>query len=357
MNSMSAKPESKWTEIDGLRALAVSGVMLLHWGPAWVGRLHLGDGGVRLFFVISGFLITGILLRARARIESGGAGFGDEMKTFYVRRTLRIFPPYYAVLFIVLGLVLAGYMTAPSLGAHFAYLSNFWAYRHSLPKVGGHFWSLAVEEQFYLIWPALILLTPRKAMLPLILAVIVTGPAFRLLVPAGGVLLPANLDLLGIGALLALATQRGRPLVSAEIIVSGALGVLILAGGLMLGGPFARAGFNLGVGVASFAILGAIVSIPHPRGLQWLNWSPLQYLGRISYGVYLYHPFVAWGVDAATGDRLAQWPRIAACFAATVVVATLSWRFFEQPILRLKDRFQYDRARPNQIPAQSEAAA
>jgi peptidoglycan/LPS O-acetylase OafA/YrhL len=155
------------------------------------------------------------------------------------------------------------------------------------------------------------------------------------------VLLPANVDLLGLGALLALLTQGDRPLVPAKIIASGVLGVLILAGGLLLGGPFARAGFNLGVGVASFAILGAIVSIPHPPALQWLNWSPLQHLGRISYGVYLYHPFVAWGVDAATGDRLAQWPRVAACFAATVVVATLSWRFFEQPILRLKDRFRY----------------
>jgi peptidoglycan/LPS O-acetylase OafA/YrhL len=340
--------------------------MLTHWGPSWIQQFSPGGFGVRLFFVISGFLITGILLKGRGRLDAGDS-FWEEMKTFYARRTLRIFPPYYALLavFIVAGLL--GHHLASGMPWHLAYLSNFYVFKNAeWGHATGHLWSLAVEEQFYLLWPAVVFLTPRAAFRPLLFGLIGISLAFRLGLGLAGfdlqtqsaVLLPSCLDTLCLGALLASITQTDRiPTKTLALIgVSGLLGyAAITVGRSHL--PLIGVGFNLAVGLFSFAILGAVVQRQHERRFAWLNWAPLQYLGRRSYGLYLYHGVAALLVDRLSHDSLTIYPRIAACFLVAVAIASLSWVVLEQPILKLKDRFRYGQRQPQVGRAADEAVA
>lgn len=347
--------DKKWTEIDGLRALAVFGVMLAHWAPEWIKIFNPGGSGVRLFFVISGFLITGILLRSRARIDDGASVRG-ELTTFYWRRTWRIFPPYYAILGIGLVAALVGAPFIQGLPWHLAYLSNAFIFLvDRWPDPGGHFWSLAVEEQFYLIWPAMIFLAPRRAILPLILTAIACAPIFRTALYLDGfsllrqvaIPLPSCLDDLGIGALLAWlhAERRLKPAHIAAAGIVGVVGWLATQVARALGVEAAGLGVNLFVGLTGFSAIGAI-ALGQTRRLQWLNFAPLQHLGRISYGLYLYHPFVALAVDKVTRHSLSVWPRLVVCVLATIVVAEISWLLIERPLLSLKDSLPYGAARP-----------
>jgi peptidoglycan/LPS O-acetylase OafA/YrhL len=147
-------------QLDGLRAVAVGAVMLQHF---WLGAglFDFGAMGVRLFFVLSGFLITGILLKSRELLDSGEQRPSFALGRFYIRRFLRIFPLYYAVLLAAWLLRLWG--TRGEMGWHLAYLTNVDLFlRGRWWGDISHFWSLAVEEQFYLVWPLVILLAPRR---------------------------------------------------------------------------------------------------------------------------------------------------------------------------------------------------
>src|SRR5262245_37077801 len=145
-------------------------------------RYHLGINwgatGVDLFFVLSGFLITGILLACRRPLEDGLQSVGFTARRFYARRFLRIFPLYYAVLALA----------SVALTLEPAILASLWTYTFNLVgawkgalsgRLISHFWSLAVEEQFYLVWPWVILLVPRRALVPLVCATIAVGPLSR----------------------------------------------------------------------------------------------------------------------------------------------------------------------------------
>ncbi len=149
--------------LDGLRALAVLAVVLEHFGPVHLAELvHPGRLGVRLFFVLSGFLITGILLEARA--AGGPAATGSILRAFFVRRALRLLPLFYVVLAI-------SCVFSPSVREgwlwHATYQTNHYiAILGGWPTAFAHAWSLAVEEQFYLVWPWIILLLPLRALGP-----------------------------------------------------------------------------------------------------------------------------------------------------------------------------------------------
>ena len=207
----SPSEESRWPQLDALRAFAVIAVMLAHFSPTiQVVTPELGFAGVRLFFVLSGFLITGILLRCRDRVASGKSAPGFQLRQFYLRRALRILPAFYATLFVAAALNMGS--TRPTFWWHFFYASNFLlAWRGTWLDLVTHFWSLAVEEQFYLVWPWLVLfVSPRR--LPLLIIIgCVLGPLTRLtslwLAPgnliAATVLTPSCFDQLGAGALLA----------------------------------------------------------------------------------------------------------------------------------------------------------
>jgi peptidoglycan/LPS O-acetylase OafA/YrhL len=176
--SGSRAPHGRMLQLDGLRGLAVLGVLAWHWIPWYLAYCPLGVISVRVFFTLSGFLITGILLRARRDNEREQGPWWAPVRHFYIRRVMRIFPLYYAVLAIIL---IGG---VPAAREHFAwhmlYLSNvLQAKMNDIGGSTGHFWSLSVEEQFYLVWPWLVLFMPRKAIPWAIGVMLAAGPIFR----------------------------------------------------------------------------------------------------------------------------------------------------------------------------------
>jgi peptidoglycan/LPS O-acetylase OafA/YrhL len=350
-----------WRHLDGLRALAVTGVMVHHFLPGQTGSLDLGLIGVKLFFVLSGFLITGILLTGRRYVEEGWQTRRRTLHQFYWRRFLRIFPLFYLCLLVMwlLGVtdVREGFYW------HLSYLSNFYfAQLGWLPAGTAHLWSLAVEEQFYLLWPALILLLPRRWLLPALLSVIAVGPLFRylgLIAAMDGTTLYtlpfSSLDSLGLGALIAYLDQRLSDRVAwRSTLKLLALGVALpLLLGLMafdLDGrlralEYAFLDFFMSF-VFAWLILGAKSGYQNRFG-DLLAWTPIVYIGRISYGLYVYHlfmPVILPDVHEWFGVIPAEYlPAISFLWytGVSVMAASLSWHLFETPINRLKTFFPY----------------
>jgi peptidoglycan/LPS O-acetylase OafA/YrhL len=364
--------------LDGLRGIAILLVMLHHftyYRPTAGVDLLIGNvlfffwTGVDLFFVLSGFLITGILLDSR--------GSERYFSTFYARRILRIFPLYYLVLFVAFVVlpkfptahpVLAGQADLPPQWPYWLYMSNFsiaaggWV--HGWVDVA---WSLAIEEHFYLIWPLLIWLCPPRLVAVMCLAIILAEPAVRVFARATEVpslsiyiLTWFRLDGFAMGALLALAQRRGLlPLLGRWVpivIVACAAGIIACA---ILGGHtwwwnrrMQQYGYSL-IAIAAGAMLVGAVTGPADRlwpRMLCAGW--LRAFGKYSYGMYLIHAPVMRGVREYVFDPLeyetygiapwvAQMLYYGAATAPTFAVAWLSWQCFEAPILRLKARFQY----------------
>jgi peptidoglycan/LPS O-acetylase OafA/YrhL len=218
---MSQKPVYM-AQLDGLRAFAVLAVLMHHLGevyfdhPMGVAAVY----GVKLFFVLSGFLITGILLRAADKVHGGQTSVFQAMKRFYARRTLRIFPLYYTVVLVccVLNVTPArevvGWLLSYTLNIKMAgqgwYEATF-----------AHFWSLCVEEQFYVTWPWLVLFVPARWRLRLVFSMLLVAPLLRIAYVLSGYTLMTGLatyistlmclDSLGTGALLAILSHQGLP--------------------------------------------------------------------------------------------------------------------------------------------------
>ncbi len=347
---------SRDIQLDALRAIAVTLVLYAHFlAPA--GTSFLGHLGVRLFFVLSGFLITRLLLEARnaALFETGPA-----LRSFYARRMIRIFPPYFAVLGLVWLTDLEG--ARSSLAWHALYLSNFWyALRNDWnPWLLCHFWSLSIEEQFYLAWPLLVLLAPRRRIEAITIGVIFISLAYRFYWPitaspalARDLLPPASMDALACGALLAVRRARGADVPQWMRLGWPALAAVFLLVVWSDPGPANSAWewprWTL-VQVLPLVPLTAIVAACS-NGLggtlgRLAEFPPLLGLGRISYGVYLFHPILlAYAVKAQPWIPLnvsEQGPgRFLVAGAATLVVASLSWTLFEKPLNRLKRNFPY----------------
>lgn len=326
-------------QIDSLRAFAVIAVMIHHFLPVdrLIGEfMTLGLLGVRFFFTLSGFLITGILLR------------GQTMGTFYVRRALRILPAYYACLIIV---VLLGVPDARRFfGWHFFYLSNwlfvFW------PGTGiqtGHFWSLAVEEQFYFVWPWLVLKFPAKHMWKLPVAAVLFTIIFKAALAftvgghiAGGLLPFACFDSLGLGALLAVFGHDARLKPYRERFMRAALvlGTLILIAQayIYFGGRGYRiliSTYYLGISLIFVWLVGKAAD-----GKLWkiIEAKPIVYTGKISYGLYLWHNFMPALAVWLIGYRPRDSALAALATVLTFAIAAASWAFLESPLNALKDR-------------------
>ncbi|MDX8512631.1 acyltransferase family protein [Mesorhizobium captivum] len=343
-------------QLDALRAVAVTLVLYAHF-LAPNGTSFLGHLGVRLFFVLSGFLITRLLLDAR---DTDAFASGPALRSFYARRVIRIFPPYFAVLGLVWLTDLEE--ARSSLAWHALYLSNFWyALRNDwTPWLLCHFWSLSIEEQFYLAWPLIVLLAPRKRIETITIGVICFSLAYRFYWPiaadpalARDLLPPASMDALACGALLAVRRARGADVPGWIQRCWPALAAFFLFVVWSDPGP-ASSTWEwprwLLVQVLPLVPLTAIVAACS-NGLggvlgRLAELRPLLSLGRISYGVYLYHPILlAYAVKAQPWIPLnvsEQGPgRFLVAGTATIIVASLSWAFFEKPLNGLKRYFPY----------------
>jgi peptidoglycan/LPS O-acetylase OafA/YrhL len=344
--------------LDGVRALAVIGVVWHHAGPGGAALPSLPFGlnlngflGVDLFFVLSGLLITGLLLREHAvtgRIS---------LAKFYVRRSLRIFPLYYAVL-ALLTLYFIGApagSTQRSLFLHdlpwlVTYTSN-WVPIHELMGIT---WSLSTEEQFYLAWPPLLAWLGRRALWPL-LVFLGLNQALHLgllhgLWPALDhaqrelAILQATFTPILLGVLLAFALDSPPQRAALQRLTAGpalAAWLLLLLAlacwpGDIQGWP--RLAFHV---VATLSLAG-IVLYPSSRVVSALEWRPLAFIGMVSYGIYLLHLLVLDAVQRVLSRWHVDLPGalFVVGLAGTVALAALSYRFFERPLLRLKDRWR-----------------
>lgn len=377
---MTRRPEAGLIPaLDGLRGIAIILVMLHHF--TYIRPTSGIDGligsvlffcwtGVDLFFVLSGFLITGILLDTR--------GSERYFTTFYARRTLRIFPLYYLVLFLAFVVlpkfpavheVLVGQVgpvDLPPQWPYWLYLANFsiadggWV--HGWVDVS---WSLAIEEQFYLVWPLLIWLCPPRLVAPLCAVIIVIEPIARVLARASMMqplpiyVLPwFRLDGFAVGALLAWALRRGL-LPSLDrwvpiVVLAGVAGIIVCT--IMGGHPWWWNRWMQQYGYSLIAITagGMLVSaVNRPADSLWprmLSAGWLRAFGKYSYGMYLIHAPVMRAVreyvlNPQEYEVIAPWNAqvlfYGAATAPTFALAWLSWRFFEAPILRLKAKFPY----------------
>ncbi len=350
-------------ELDGIRGVAIALVMLYHlWsyggdnplGQA-VGAFHaVGWVGVDIFFALSGFLIAGILLDTRHR--------DDYFRRFYARRALRIFPLYYAVVTVV---ALAGFANIwggfaiehPALEhpqtvwAHYLYLTNFvvaWAGEDYLPIDIA--WSLAIEEQFYLVVPLIVRLLRSAALERLLWTVLAAAPLLRWLVWSvfdTGYLpvhvLPfTRMDALAVGCLAAVVLRRVAPpsgttiRLLAIVLTAGAFAALAMLS--RRDGLYIVVGYSLPASAVAAWILKLRLN---GGGCGFFLSAPLRLLGRLSYGLYLLHLPARFVVDSVLQfnieSLLEAVIRTAVISGLSIGLAWLSWRYFEQPILRWRD--------------------
>jgi peptidoglycan/LPS O-acetylase OafA/YrhL len=361
-------------QLDSLRALAVFGVMIEHFMPgsiygsllsSWKSAFPLEWGsGVTLFFVLSGFLITGILLRCRDIISSTKQGIGFTLQRFYVRRFLRIFPIYYLALTTA---VIIFKKTRSDFLWYLTYTTNIMIFVHdSWNEYLSHFWSLAMEEQFYLIWPLIILLLPQKHLLKAIFTTITLAPLFRFIGCYGlglstiqiGVFPIASLDALGLGALLAFYTHNHDQfkhakqnlckfglLICLPLLVSFTIISFAFRGTVLL---------NILIKPTILAIFFVWLVNSAAKGFggisgRLLELRPLVFIGKISYGIYTYHYFmnpifdrILWYFNLFNSIPL---PLVFALkILATLALAIPSWFLIEKPINNFKKHFAYQKA-------------
>ena len=343
-------------QFDGLRALAVLTVMADHFAadvpnfplPDWI---HLGATGVRLFLVLSGYFITASLRRARDRMELAEVSFGKTIGAFYLRRLLRIAPAYlvFAVIAIILGL---GAIRHNWPWVFTGTVNWMIAATNEWPTTISHLWSVCVQEQFYLCWPLLILLLPRRWMLAAIISVAVAGIAFRIgcvifsaPMIARWVLPFGSLDSLAAGAALGWYGGRLRANRFGWVLAGICFGMLALAAVLRVGDPTTfKSVLVEPLEAGAFVILVARTAAGFDGyAARFLSLPGLVFAGRISYGLYIYHALVAmvfnrWLPEPLRFVITIPSLRLMVFGLATVVVAAASWCLIEQPVSRLRSR-------------------
>lgn len=359
--------------LDGIRGLAIAAVVAFHYltmthhhpiGHAMWTIARAGWLGVDLFFVLSGYLITGILFESR--------GSSRYFRDFYLRRTLRIFPLYYGMLALVFGvLAWLPFMQTESFAALSSRQGWLWAYGVNVANAwsgellfvsdrfeANHFWSLAAEEQFYLAWPAIVLvLAPRRLAMGGLAIVIATFAAKVLAAGSETTLMLLRSDGLVLGGAIAAALRvpewrsfvvRGAPFALA-MSLSGLVLLVLLRGGLhhddAVVGPIGPSLVAIGGGALVVVAANAEAKSLLVRGLTL---RPLIELGRYSYGLYVIHwafaplfeRFVAPHIAIDSGLLICDRLFVAALEASlALALAVLSFHLFEKRFLVLKDRF------------------
>jgi peptidoglycan/LPS O-acetylase OafA/YrhL len=332
--------------LDGLRAVAVAVVIAFHAGFSRVP----GDLGVAVFFVLSGFLITSLLLAEHDR--TGQISLGR----FYMRRTLRIFPAYYALVAatMLLYAFLGRTWTTGQTVSAVAYGVDFY-----IPFVGGpthpinHAWSLSIEEQFYLIWPPCLVLLLRSGVRRVAIAVAVAVLAvasWRTVAVLGfgaqwslvGYSLFSRVDTIAVGCLLALVVQTDAGLRLLKFARRSVWAAPLTAAAIVWPRLAASPRYLLSAGFTVEAILIAFLFVQllanHRAVLwRWLDHRIARYLGRLSYSLYLWHS-VAFAIAGRL--HLPAAATLVAGLVASLAVAASCYYVVEQPFLRLKKRFE-----------------
>ena len=365
--------------LDGLRGIAILSVMAFHFTwfsgipvdtvmmRGWYNVASAGWAGVDLFFVLSGFLITGILYESK-----GGTGY---FRTFYVRRALRIFPLYYAFLaifFLALPLLFADSVnvrenTQDQLW-YWTHLSNVlltlkgdWAETSTYVV---HFWSLAVEEQFYLFWPVVVVLLSGRQLLKFCAAIIVLSLLLRIFLFASGVgiaafvLAPARMDTLVFGAVLALLLRDRqlhlyvrrwvRPVASVAAVMLASL--VLMRGGLNKNEPLTGTiGFTLLAILFTAAVFAGVAGNRNGWFTRMLSTRGLRFFGKYSYALYVFHQpislvlkdlgLVKLLADVGLQGLVAQLLFATIAMLFSVAASLASWTLLEKQFLKLKERF------------------
>jgi peptidoglycan/LPS O-acetylase OafA/YrhL len=357
--------------LDGLRALAILGVLFEHFGMALPPLLRCGPMCVRFFFVLSGYFITLSLWKLQAEISESNGGSFLPLCRFYLGRLLRIGPPFY------LALTVGAIFGIEEVRTNFFWLAtfqtnNYIAYIGYWPNAISHFWSIAVQEQFYLLWPVIVLTLPKRWFVPTMAAFIAFGLAFRIFCIATDaptltrwVTLFGCVDSFAVGALVAYL-RRSRLLDQIRFLSRTVLFAMPLAavacfflGRALMTLPENNLFLALTESVdgvfLAWALSVALTGIKGPYALL-LSWSPLVYLGRISYGIYIYHVFVIVIISpllAPYGLTEAHFAfgRVAILLMLTFGLSSLSWHYMEQPFLAWKKALA---PAPNQMPVSAE---
>ena len=362
-------------QINSVRGIGVLIVIAFHW--LFSNDVHFISKpplGVDIFFVLSGFFITGILLDGRDKAQTAGIKKANVFKFFIINRALRIFPIYYlTILFVALVPHSSREIIRNDLVYYLTYTANFNIYNtHYWDAILCHVWSLAVEEQFYLIWPFVMLFTNKRFLPHAICIFMFVGYVAQFWATSEfDIVLPFQcFDALGLGAILCWINMYKND------YLKKALNVLALLIGFctlyyFVGSWIGRVTFfpdNTPSLVAGWFItyILLIEQKGEEKKLFLLNNRFLMFLGRISYGLYLYHLVVPYfsahflkrlqayyPLKAALGARYFYYGLSALNFLLLLAIAWLSWKYIEKPILGLR---KYLQKKPQQAPAVSEVS-
>lgn len=365
-------------QLDGLRFCAVLSVVCYHWLPV-INNIKVNyffGALVNFFFVLSSYLITRILFNAKEKSCRLGTSRFKAIGIFLLRRTIRIFPAYYFFLLLLLLLPTIGNEVRNNAGMYFSYLANYHIFQsHVYPAVTAHIWTLAVEEQFYFLWPILIIFIPHRHLLKTFVAIIISSVILRAVCyyPAQGIpqdiLTQYCVDAFAVGGLLAFKYKAPKK----EKLAINKYFNLVLYAGLPFGVLiiitqsyyFSFVLNKLLFSMVSFKIIeGAVIGYKHFTG-RFLQNKVVIYLGKISYGIYLYHlvvPVAFWKLyDFGYGYVQFQYPSFFASHqkgislfqniislqgvyfiiysVLVVAVAIVSSKLIEMPFLKLKSVF------------------
>jgi peptidoglycan/LPS O-acetylase OafA/YrhL len=348
-------PPSRQLQLDSLRAFGLVTVVAVHaFPPGGASAEDIGPLAMSLFFVLSGFLISGLLFDARERAEAAGLNRVGVLGRFYVRRFLRIFPVYYATLFVAF--LIGEPTTRQYISELVTYRTNFLlaSTGHPLPPIT-LFWSLAVEEHFYLVWPLVALFAARRTMKWVAIGMVATsliarGVLSAIHAPYVAVTLPtySSVDGIAMGCLLAMAWRETTADVRAPWIRRAAfIGLALqLLRMLLFAYPVWNAkAINNTLHTFPFALIcvwivdrGARDRLPALLRNKWLA-----DLGMVSYGAYVMHKYVMHylGYETARGPEA-----FVVVLTVSIMLAIVSWLVMERPINDLKRYFPYIKKMP-----------
>lgn len=346
--------------LDGIRGIAILAVMLFHFrefglslapggalGRCFATVAGLGWSGVDLFFVLSGFLITGILLDTRHAT--------NYYRVFYGRRFVRIFPVFYVSLILLVPLRHVGADTA-QVAAAWCYVLNWFIAVHGFAAASvliQHFWSLCIEEQFYLVWPAVVRVCPTRRLWVVCWVVIGCAIATRVIAvwlhwsTFAYAATICRMDALAFGGIVAIAVREYRQWPQWCIRVAPVAGVLFLAVVAVTGQKSTFSPWMQSVGFALLLpIFGGLILLSLQPG-TWANrvasLAPLRALGTYSYCLYVVHQPVAVQLSQVLAGRLHRgvWGTLvfdAAAFTVSMAIAIASWHLMESRFIALKRR-------------------